>query len=186
MKFRGTELPGCFIIEPNKFADDRGMFRRQFDNYEFEAEGMTPQIQQINISENKASYTLRGFHHQVPPCSEGKTLVCLRGAIHDLVVDLRPDSPMFRKWISIELDDENRLSVHVPPGCANAFLTLKPHTLIAYWVSERYAPEMERGIRYNDPGFKFEWPREPEVISDKDRSWPDFNADDRTLRELRG
>jgi len=108
------------------------------------------------------------------PFEEGKTLSCLRGAIYDIIVDVRPDSPTFMKWISIELNEENRMSIHVAPGCANAFLTLKGNSLIHYYCSKPYNPGLEKGIRYNDPLFNFKWPSKPRYISEKDKNHPVF------------
>ncbi len=174
MEFKKTDIKRCFVIGPELFVDHRGVFRRHFDETEFKAHGIVSDVKQANISENFESFTLRGFHYQLPPHGEGKTLSCMKGKIYDIVVDLRPDSKTFLKWVSFELTAENRLSIHVPPGCANAFMTLEPNTVVHYYCSENYEKEAERGIRYNDPLFGFTWPHEPEVLSDKDNSWPDF------------
>lgn len=174
MIFKKTEIEGCFVIEPEPFKDHRGVFRRHFDANEFKANGITADVKQCNISENFSPYTLRGFHYQLPPHGEGKTLSCIKGAIYDIVVDIMPGSETFLKWCSFTLDEENRLSIHIPPGCANAFMTLEPNTIVHYYCSEDYNPEAERGVRYNDPLFNFVWPHEPEVISEKDKSIPDF------------
>ena len=131
-------------------------------------------IAQCNVSENKYQYTLRGFHYQLPPNSEGKILSCFKGSIYDVIVDIRPESPTYLRWITVELNEDNRSSLYVPPGCANAFLTLKDDSLIFYYCSEFYSPGAERGIRYNDPLFQFQWPAEPSVISEKDKHHPNF------------
>lgn len=174
MKFLPQELPGVYVIEPEPFVDDRGMFRRHFCQREFEAHKISGRVSQCNVSENKYKHTLRGFHYQIAPHGEGKTLSCMKGKIFDVVVDLRLDSPTYLKWLSFELNQDNRKSVHVPPGCANSFLTLEDDCVIHYYCSEFYFAEAERGVRYNDPIFKFEWPAEPVVISDKDKAFPDF------------
>ena len=174
MIFKETNIQGCFLIEPEPFADNRGVFRRHFDATEFEAHGIVSEVKQANISENFRPFTLRGFHYQLPPHGEGKTLSCMKGKIYDIVVDLRPDSKTFLKWVSFELSRENRLSIHIPPGCANAFMTLEADSVIHYYCSQNYNLQAESGVRYNDPLFSFIWPYEPEVISDKDKSWPDF------------
>ncbi|HYV37359.1 MAG TPA: dTDP-4-dehydrorhamnose 3,5-epimerase family protein [Gemmataceae bacterium] len=174
MKFQPQEIAGVFLIEPSPFQDDRGVFRRHFCAEGFRKHGLPSIAVQANISENPHAFTLRGFHYQLPPHAEAKTLSCLRGKIHDIVVDVRPDSPTFMQWRAFDLDDVNRLSLHVPAGCANAFLTLVDHCLIQYYCSYPYTPAAERGIRYNDPAFGFTWPAEPRLISDKDRSHPDF------------
>lgn len=174
MRFVEQRLPGVYIIEPQPFEDDRGMFRRHFCEREFREHDLAATVKQCNVSENMFKHTLRGFHYQIAPHGEGKTLTCFRGAVHDIVVDVRESSPTYLQWLAVELNDENRKSLHVPPGCANAFLTLTDRSLIHYYCSESYAPEAERGIRYNDPLFKFGWPHEPKVISAKDRRHQDF------------
>lgn len=174
MKFHEQKIKGVFIIEPEPFTDERGMFRRHFCSDEFASHGITAAVKQSNVSENKHRHTLRGFHYQTAPFSESKTLSCLKGSIYDVVVDLRPDSPSYLQWLAIELTAANRKSLHVPAGCANAFLTLEDDSLIHYYCSESYHPQAEAGVRYNDPKFAFVWPAEPAFISEKDRNWPDF------------
>jgi dTDP-4-dehydrorhamnose 3,5-epimerase len=174
MKFTEQRISGMFLIQPTPFEDERGMFRRHFCSREFSERGIAANVQQANVSENRHSLTLRGFHYQLAPHSEGKTLSCLRGGIYDIVVDLRKNSPTYLSWVAVELNEVNRNSVHVPPGCANAFLTLQDNSLIQYYCSEAYAPTHERGIRFDDPLFSFTWPATPAVISDKDRAHPDF------------
>ncbi len=174
MIFHEQKLPGVYIIEPEPFADDRGVFRRHFCDKEFAENGIVTDVRQSNISENKYAYTLRGFHYQTPPYGEGKTLSCLKGSIYDIIVDVRPESPTYMQWISIELNEENRYSIHIAPGCANAFLTMEDNCLIHYYCSQPYTPEAECGFRYNDPVFKFEWPTEPAVISEKDLNHLDY------------
>lgn len=174
MKFHKQIIPGVFLIEPEPFIDDRGVFRRHFDQKQFKENSIVTNIVQANISENKFKYTLRGFHYQKNPHGEGKTLSCIKGEIYDIIVDVRPNSPTYLQWISFKLNEKNRLSIHIPPGCANAFLTLKVGSIIHYYCSKPYTPKAERGIRYNDPTFKFKWPHKPLVISDKDNNHPDF------------
>jgi len=174
MKFSQENIKGVFIIEPEPFMDERGVFRRHFCEKEFNDHEITAIVKQSNVSENKYKFTLRGFHYQVAPYSEGKTLSCLKGSIYDVVVDLRSESPSYMKWIAAELNEQNRKSIHVPPGCANAFLTLQDSSLIHYYCSESYNSQAERGIRYNDPSFRFVWPSKPLFISDKDLNHPDY------------
>jgi len=176
MKFTELKLSGVFKIEAEPFIDDRGVFRRHFCQEEFSNHNIATNIQQANVSENKYIHTLRGFHYQEEPSGEGKTLSCLRGSIFDIVVDLRETSPTYMQWVSIELNPENRLSVHIPPGCANAFLTTAEDSLIHYYCSESYNPDAEKGIRYNDPAFEFIWPCEPQRISEKDLNIPDYKT----------
>jgi dTDP-4-dehydrorhamnose 3,5-epimerase len=177
MKFIEQKLKGVYIIEPTPFTDERGVFRRHFCYKEFGDHLIPSYVKQANVSENNFAHTLRGFHYQLAPYGEGKTLSCLKGSIYDIIVDLRKGSETYMQWISVELNDLNRRSIHIAPGCANAFLTLEDNCLIQYYCSEEYQPAHERGIRYNDPAFNFEWPHEPKVISDKDNSHPDFNPD---------
>jgi len=174
MKFKEQKIKGVFIIESEPFMDDRGVFRRHFCEKEFSDNGLAKGVVQSNVSENKYAYTLRGFHYQVEPYSEGKTLSCLKGSIFDIVVDLRKDSPTYMDWIPVELNEQNRTSVHIAPGCANAFLTLEDNCLIHYYCSAAYKPEAERGIKFDDPSFNFNWPQDPKIISDKDLSHPDY------------
>ncbi|MBI4423384.1 MAG: dTDP-4-dehydrorhamnose 3,5-epimerase family protein [Elusimicrobia bacterium] len=181
MRFIQQRLEGVFLIEPSLVEDKRGVFHRHFCQREFERHGLLPEIRQCNVSENHLKHTLRGFHYQSPPHGEGKTLSCLRGAIYDVVVDLRPASATYRQWLSLELTEENRRSLYLPPGCANAFLTLEDRSTVFYCHSEFYAPGAEKGVRYDDPQFDFKWPHEPVVISDKDRSHPDYR-DEGVLR----
>ena len=174
MKFSKLSLKDKWQIEPNLFEDSRGTFRRSFCQEKYKEYGIDSDMSQGNISENIYKGTLRGFHYQIKPFSEGKTLSCLRGSIYDIIVDLRVESKTYMKWISFELTENNRLSIHIPPGCANAFLTLEDNCLIHYYCSNSYHPTSERGIRYNDPAFNFQWPFSPEIISDKDKSHPDY------------
>ncbi len=175
MKFVEFGLPGVFLIEPKVHGDERGVFRRHFCRDEFVARGLAPDVVQGNISENLAHGTLRGFHYQVGPHMEAKTLSCLTGALYDITVDLRRDSPTFMQWASAQLSADDRRSLHVPAGCANAWITLAPNSIVHYYMSEGFAPESARGIRYNDPAFDFTWPLEPRVISERDRTFPDFD-----------
>ena len=177
MKFIELDLPGVWVLEPELVADDRGVFHRSFCQREFQEHGLAPELRQGNVSSNKRKHTLRGFHYQIQPHEEAKTLSCLVGSIYDIVVDLRPDSPTFLKWVSVNLNAADGLSLHVPAGCANAYMSMDETTLVHYYMSEFYAPDSYRGFRYDDPLFGFEWPCEPAVISDKDRSFPDFDPE---------
>jgi len=175
MKFIDTPLEGVWLIEPVVLEDARGAFRRHFCADEFAAHGLAPLVVQGNISENPHVGTLRGFHYQRHPFGEAKTLSCLTGAVYDIVVDLRPGSATFMKWVSLEISADDRRSIHVPAGCANAWLSTRPNTVLHYYMSAMFAPGSDRGIRYNDPAFGFRWPREPLVISERDRTFPDFD-----------
>lgn len=178
MKFLKQELSDVYLIEPEPARDHRGQLRRHFCEREFEPFFPFPEIKQSNISENLQTHTLRGFHFQKSPYGESKIISCVKGAVYDVVVDLRPDSPTYCRWISAEISEENRLSIIVPKGCANAFLTLKDNTWMLYLHSGFYKPGYEGGVRYNDPYFNFRWPAEPRVISEKDSQGPLFNPED--------
>ena len=175
MKFTGTPLKGACVIELEKRGDERGFFARFFCEREYQQHGLNHKIVQINNSFSKHRGTLRGMHYQLPPRAEDKIFRCLRGAIFDAIIDLRPDSPTFLKHFTVELTAENRAMLYIPKGFAHGFMTLTDDTETLYLVTEFYSPECERGIRYNDPMFGICWPLEPVVISDKDRNLPDFN-----------
>jgi dTDP-4-dehydrorhamnose 3,5-epimerase len=177
MKFIETPLKGVFVIELEKRGDERGFFARLFCENEFRQHGLNPRIVQMNGSLSGQRGTLRGIHYQVAPKAEDKTFRCIRGALFDVVIDLRPQSPTFLKHITVELTAENRKMVHVPQGCANSYLTLEDDTEMYYLTSEFYSPENERGIRYNDPALGIAWPMAPAVISDKDKNHPDFRPE---------
>jgi dTDP-4-dehydrorhamnose 3,5-epimerase len=175
VKFTPLSIPGAWLIEPVKHQDERGVFRRHFCAVEFAEHRLETAVVQGNVSENFHKGTLRGFHFQLPPHEEAKTLSCLSGAVHDIVVDLRPASPTYLKWEGVDLDAENRRALHVPAGCAHAFLTLRDNTLVHYYVSSAYAPTAERGVRFDDPLFGFRWPAAVLTLSDRDRAFPDFD-----------
>jgi dTDP-4-dehydrorhamnose 3,5-epimerase len=175
MKFTELELAGVWLISPDIHVDSRGAFRRHFCAEEFAAHGIAAAVAQGNLSENPNSGTLRGFHYQTRPNMEAKTLSCLSGAIYDIVVDLRPASSTFMKWTAAQLSAGERQSLHVPAGCANAWLTTAPDTTIHYYMSAAYAPAADRGFRFDDPSFDLRWPAAPKVISEKDLSYPDFD-----------
>ena len=175
MKFTETPLKGAHVIELEKRGDARGFFARFFCEREYLQHGLNHKIVQINNSFSKQRGTLRGMHYQLPPKAEDKIFRCLRGAIFDAIIDLRPDSPTFLKHFTAELTAENRAMLYIPKGFAHGFMTLADDTETLYLVTEFYSPEHERGIRYNDPKFGIRWPMEPAVISNKDRDLPDFN-----------
>tara|TARA_Y100000996_G_scaffold173033_2_gene134444 strand:- start:7384 stop:7908 length:525 start_codon:yes stop_codon:yes gene_type:complete len=170
MIFEEQKIKDVFLIYPEGFEDSRGSFNRKFCKEEFLNNGLDNHVEQANLSYNKLAYTLRGFHYQVEPYQESKTMTCVAGEIYDVVVDLREDSPTYSHWISVTLNPENGQSIHVPKGCANSFLTLKDETLVHYYSSQKYEPNYERGVNYLDPKFNFKWPHKPRVISDKDKS----------------
>ncbi len=170
MIFVKSKIKGVKLIKPEPYKDNRGIFRRIFCNNEFKKNNLSPNVKQSNISENKFKYTLRGFHYQISPYSEDKTLTCIKGSIYDIVVDLRPNSKTYLKWCFYKIDEKNKFLIHIPKGCANAFLTLEKNTIVQYNSSQFYKPSHEKGVRYNDPLFKFKWPYKPKIISIKDLS----------------
>jgi dTDP-4-dehydrorhamnose 3,5-epimerase len=186
MKFHSTPLKGAHTIELERRGDDRGFFARAFCKNEFEEAGLEPQFVQVNNSLSAKRGTLRGLHYQLPPKAEVKVIRCVRGALWDAIVDLRPDSPTYTRWFGAELSAENRLMMYVPKGFAHAILTLSDDTEALYLVSEFYGPDQERGLRWDDPKFKIEWPIEPSEISPKDKKWPDFDPGFHGTELLRG
>ena len=174
MIFRESPLSGVWSVELERIEDERGFFARSFCRNEFEEYGLNPDLAQCNISFNRAEGTLRGLHFQAAPHEEDKLVRCTQGAIWDVVVDLRPDSPTFKGWTAEILSAENRLALYIPKGCGHGFLTLEADSEVFYQMSEFFHPESARGLRYDDPAFGIDWPRPPVVISDKDLAYPPF------------
>jgi dTDP-4-dehydrorhamnose 3,5-epimerase len=175
MLFQQTPIPGACLVELERRGDERGFFARAFCEAELTAQGLVGRFAQINDSLSSRRGTLRGMHYQLPPRAETKLVRCIRGALYDVVLDLRRGSPAFGRSWGTELTADNRRMLYVPRGCAHGFITLADDTEALYLVDEPYAPELERGIRWNDPRFAIRWPIPPEVISDKDRSQRDFD-----------
>ena len=174
MIFTETKLKGTFIIEPERLEDERGFFARTWCKREFAVQELDPKLVQCNISFNKKRGTLRGMHHQAAPHEEVKLVRCTMGAIYDVVIDLRPSSLTFMDWFSVELTAENRKMIYIPEGFSHGFMTLGDNTEVFYQMSEFYAPECARGVRWNDPAFDIAWPEEVTAISEKDKQYPDF------------
>jgi dTDP-4-dehydrorhamnose 3,5-epimerase len=174
MLFFETKLPGVFEISLDPRTDHRGLFARSWCQKEFEEHGLNPRLVQCSISFNTRKGTLRGMHFQAPPYAEAKIVRCTRGAIYDVVVDLRPSSPAYRNWIAVVLTAANRHMVYVPEGCGHGFLTLEDETEVFYQMSEYYDAESGRGVRWNDPAFRITWPEKVEVISLRDGTYPAF------------
>jgi len=174
MKFQEQKIKGVWVVEAEPAQDSRGALCRHFCQNEYKEMGLDASIVQTNISENYKMHTLRGFHYQVKPFEESKTITCLKGAMYDVIVDVRPDSETYLQWLSFELTAGDRLSLYIPKGCANGYMTLEDSTTILYYMSEFYAPTSYVGFRYNDPLFKVKWPAEPAVISGKDDGFKDF------------
>jgi dTDP-4-dehydrorhamnose 3,5-epimerase len=171
MRFTGTCLPGVFVIDPELAGDDRGSFTRTFCAEEFAAHGLNPAVAQCSTSFNHRRGTVRGLHYQLAPYAECKLVRCIRGAIYDVAVDLRRDSPTHRRWVSIELSQENGRMMFIPEGLAHGFQTLEDDTEVAYQMSQRFVPSHYRGVRYDDPVFGVEWPLPVTVISERDRGY---------------
>jgi dTDP-4-dehydrorhamnose 3,5-epimerase len=176
MKFTETGLPGALIIEHQPVADERGAFTRLWGREEFEQRGIEFAIDQCSIACNRASGTLRGMHYQIAPFAEAKVVLCSAGAFFDAIVDLRPDSPTYRKSFALELSLESPRALFVPAGFAHGYLTLREHTTVQYLISGTYSPTHARGVRWNDPAFNIRWPAAPAVISPRDRDYADFTA----------
>lgn len=186
MIFHETPLVGARLIDLEKRGDDRGFFARMFCETEFGNAGLETRFVQMNNSLSSKAGTLRGMHYQLTPSAEVKVVRCVRGALWDAIIDLRPDSPTFKKWFGAELSAENRTMMYVPRGFAHAILTLTDDTEAIYLVSDTYAPDCERGVRWNDPAFGVEWPRQPTEISEKDAAWPDFDPEFHGVERFRG
>lgn len=176
MKFRESGLHDAVVIEIQKREDERGFFGRTFCQREFEEAGLNVHVAQANVSYNRQKGTLRGMHFQASPFGEAKLVRCTRGAIYDVIIDVRPSSPTYRKWFGIELTESNYTMLYVPENFAHGFQTLTDGTEVVYQVSQFYTPGAEQGIRYDDPAFGISWPLEVRTISDKDRTWPDFTG----------
>ncbi len=175
MRFLPTELPGVYIIEPQPCHDERGFFARTWCRDEFAAHGLNTEWVQCNVSFNRKAGTLRGLHWQEAPHQEVKLVRCTAGAVYDVVLDLRPQSPTFRRWLAVELTADNHRAVYIPEGCAHGFQTLVDDTEVHYHMGTRYHPEAARGVRWDDPAFGIVWPPcESRTIAPRDRSFPDF------------
>lgn len=161
-------------MEVDPISDDRGFFARVWCREEFSAHGLNPIFQQDSISFNRMKGTLRGMHYQAPPYAEAKLVRCTRGAVYDVALDLRADSPSFCHWFAVELTADNRKMVYLPPGLAHGFQTLEDSSEVLYQISESYRPKFARGARWNDPSFKIQWPISVPILSERDRSFPDF------------
>ncbi|MCI0723972.1 MAG: dTDP-4-dehydrorhamnose 3,5-epimerase [Acidobacteria bacterium] len=176
MIFTETSLKGAFIIEPELREDERGFFARTWCDREFQAYGVSPRWVQCNISFNKKKGTLRGMHYQAPPHEEAKLVRCTRGAIYDVIIDLRPHSTSFKQWVAVELSAENHRMLYIPEGFAHGFQSLEDNTEVFYQMSEFYVPESGRGVRWDDLAFRIQWPPADRIISKSDREYPDFSS----------
>lgn len=186
MRFNATPLEGAYTIDLEKRGDERGFFARVYCSEEFAAKRLVNSFAQINNSLTGKKGVLRGMHYQLPPAAEVKVIRCIKGALFDVILDLRPQSPTFGKWFGETLSAENRLMMYCPKGFAHGFVTLEENTEAFYLVSDPYAPELERGVRFDDPAFNIKWPIEPLEISEKDGSWPDFDPKWHGVERLKG
>jgi dTDP-4-dehydrorhamnose 3,5-epimerase len=177
MRYVETPLEGLWLLELEIHADARGSFARTYDHAEFDRRGLDPVIRQCSTSFNPRAGTLRGMHFQAEPLAETKLLRCTRGAVFDVAVDLRPDSPTYRRWYGVELTADNGREMYIPKGMAHGFQTLVDDSELLYHMSADYSAEHARGVRWDDPAFGIEWPAPPggeRIISERDATYPDF------------
>ena len=174
MKFTPAGLEGAYVIELDRLEDERGYFARTFCRDEFSAHGLRSVFPQCNTSFNARKGTLRGMHYQAQPHEEAKIVRCTRGAIHDVIVDIRRDSATYRKWISVELTADNARMLYIPEGCAHGFQTLADGSEVFYQMSATFHPESARGLRWNDPGLAIRWPLASPIVSERDAGYPDL------------
>jgi dTDP-4-dehydrorhamnose 3,5-epimerase len=172
MIYHETRLRGAFLVDLDRKEDFRGYFARSFCAKEFEAHGLCARVAQANMSYNLKRGTIRGMHYQVPPAREPKFIRCIHGAIYDVIIDMRPDSPTYRQYLGVELSAENRRAIYVPDMFAHGHQALTDGAELYYLVGEFYTPGCERGVRYDDPAIGIRWPLPVTVVSDKDKSWP--------------
>lgn len=178
MIFKATKLEGAYLVEIERLGDQRGFFARWWCQKEFENHGLSSRLVQANVSCTKKKGTLRGMHYQTAPHEEAKLVRCTKGAIYDVIIDLRPQSATFKEWIGVELAMGTYRMLYVPEGFAHGFQTLEDDAEVTYQVTQFYHPQSERGVRYDDPAFGITWPLAVEVISDKDKSWPDYGSEE--------
>lgn len=173
-----TQLLGAYVIELERREDERGFFARTWCQREFERYGLNSSLVQCNVSFNRRQGTLRGLHYQAAPHAEAKLVRCTRGRLYDVILDLRRDSPTHRRWFAVELNEDNHRMLYVPEGFAHGFQTLVDNTEVFYQMSEFFYSELARGVRWDDPAFDIEWPPGPRILSERDRSYADYSADD--------
>lgn len=186
MKFKETPLKGAYLIDIEKKGDERGFFARVFCRNEFSDLGLWTEFKQVNCSYSSIKGTIRGMHYQLMPVAEVKVVRCISGALFDVIIDLRPDSPHFGHWFGEILSSENRHMMYVPRGFAHGFMTLTNKTEVFYFSSDFYTPELEKGVRYDDPKFDIKWPFEPTEISQKDANWQYYDPEWHCVNKLKG
>lgn len=170
-----TKIEGVYVISPEPREDSRGYFARVFAKEELKKAGIDFSIVHINRSLSKEKGVIRGIHYQEFPHQEDKIVQCLEGKIFDVAIDIRPDSKTYGQWVGQILDSQNKKMLLIPKGCGHAFQTIEKDSVVEYFVTEYYAPDFERGIRYNDPKFGIDWPIKDAIVSEKDANWPDFD-----------
>ncbi len=178
MIFTESPLSGAYVVDMQRLPDERGFFARSYCADEFAARGLGPELRQCSVSYNARKGTLRGMHYQSAPHEEHKLVRCTAGAIFDVIVDIRPASPTYRRWFGAELTVDNHRSLFIPPGFAHGFVSLTDATEVYYMISVAHAPNFSRGLRWNDPAFAIEWPLSPAVISERDAAYALFGAPD--------
>ncbi len=172
VKFTATKLDGVYTIEVERREDERGYFGRLWCEREMAAQGLSTRIVQVNVAVSVKKGTLRGMHFQRPPAAEVKIIRCQRGALYDVIVDLRPGSASYKQWVGIELSQENGRMLYAPEGCAHGYLTLRDDTELSYSTSQFYVPDSAHGVRFDDPALDIKWPASVRVVSEQDRNWP--------------
>jgi dTDP-4-dehydrorhamnose 3,5-epimerase len=183
VKFIATPLEGAYVIELERVEDTRGFFARAFCQKEFEAKGLKPNIAQANLASNRRKGTIRGMHFQYPPAAEAKLVRCTRGAILDIIVDLRPESDTYLRHFSVELSEANYRAIYVPERFAHGYQTLSDDTDTSYQVSEFYTPSVESGLMFNDSRLGLEWPMLPTAMSEKDKRFPPLDSIESELKQ---
>lgn len=179
MDFNETILPGVYLIDPCRIEDERGFFSRAWSARDFAARGLASEFPEVNLSRSTRKGTIRGLHYQKPPHGEAKLVRCIRGALFDVVVDLRPGSPTLHQWLGVELTAESHRTIYIPAGCAHGALALEDGAEMYYMVSSCYNPAAEAGIRWDDPWFGIRWPDVGAwILSAKDLGWPDYRPAD--------
>lgn len=171
-----TDLAGVLVVDPEPVEDERGLFARTWDPVELGRHGIDPHVAQCSVSWNRRAGTLRGLHFQRAPNAEAKLVRCTAGAMYDVALDLRPESPTHTRWVAVELTAVNRRALYIPPGCAHGFMSLVDDTEVYYQISVPYHSPATAGVRWDDPAFAVEWPRSPVVIGERDRAWPDYSV----------
>ena len=175
MRFVPTKLDGAYVVEPERHEDERGFFARTWSVDELAGHGLVTELSQCSISRNTHAGTLRGMHFQTAPHAEAKLVRCTAGAIFDVIVDLRPESPTHADWVGVELAAETGTALYIPKGFAHGFQTLVDGAEVFYMISDPYVPAAASGVRWDDPAFGIDWPEaESRVMNDRDRSWPDY------------